>query len=114
MSKEKTGNGWGVGSKQEGARKMWTVISGCGVALFVFVLYLMTLAPTILPLDRAFPDSAMLQMQAAVLGITHPTGYPTYLTLAHLFTYLPVGDVAYRVNLASAVFGALSVRLTDI
>ncbi|MBA2344834.1 MAG: DUF2723 domain-containing protein [Rubrobacter sp.] len=109
MSKEKTGNGWGVGSKQEGARKMWTVISGCGVALFVFVLYLMTVAPTILPLDRAFPDSAMLQMQAAVLGITHPTGYPTYLTLAHLFTYLPVGDVAYRVNLASAVFGALSV-----
>jgi hypothetical protein len=44
-----------------------------------------------------------------VLGIAHPTGYPTYLTLTHLFTYLPVGDVAYRVNLASAAYGALAV-----
>ena len=109
MSEEKTKGGWAAGGKQDGARKVWAVIAGCGAALFVFVLYLMTLAPTILPLDQDFPDSAMLQMQAAVLGITHPTGYPTYLTLAHLFTYLPVGDVAYRVNLASAVFGALAV-----
>ncbi len=43
-------------------------------------------------------DAAMLQMQVAVLGISHPTGYPTYLMLSHLFTYLPVGDVAYRVE----------------
>ena len=41
-----------------------------------------------------------------MLGVTHPTGYPTYLLLAHLFTYLPFGDSAYRVSLASAVFGA--------
>src|SRR3712207_2991282 len=51
----------------------------------------------------------MLQMQVCVLGITHPTGYPTYLVLSHLFTYLPFGDAAYRVNLASAVYGALAV-----
>ena len=51
----------------------------------------------------------MLQMQVSVLGITHPTGYPTYLMLTHLFTYLPFGDPAYRVNLGSAVYAALAV-----
>jgi hypothetical protein len=50
-----------------------------------------------------------VQMQVAVLGITRPTGYPTYLMLTHLFTYLPVGDVAYRVNLGSAFYAALAV-----
>ena len=43
------------------------------------------------------------------MGITQPTGYPTYTMLAHLFTYLPFGDPAYRTNLLSAVFGAATV-----
>jgi len=86
------------------------VLAGSAAGLFVFVLYLRTLAPTVLYYDDpGMLDAVMLQMQVAVLGIAHPTGYPTYLTLTHLFTYLPVGDVAYRVNLASAAYGALSV-----
>ena len=85
-------------------------LAGALAALFVFVLYLRTLAPTVLYYDDpGMLDAAMLQMQVAVLGIAHPTGYPTYLTLSHLFTYLPVGDVAYRVSLASAAYGALAV-----
>lgn len=92
------------------SRKAGVVLAGIGVGLFSFVLYLVTLAPTVLPLAiPALPDSGMLQMQVCVLGIAHPTGYPTYLMLSHLFTYLPVGDCAYRVNLASAVYGALAV-----
>ncbi len=83
---------------------------GAGVSLLVFVLYLRTLAPTILPYDSpALLDVAMLQMQVCVLGITHPTGYPSYLMLSHLFTYLPFGDCAYRANLASAAYAALAV-----
>lgn len=86
------------------------VLAGSAAGLFVFVLYLRTLAPTVLYYDDpGMLDAAMLQMQVAVLGIAHPTGYPTYLMLSHLFTYLPVGDVAYRVNLASAAYGALAV-----
>src|SRR3712207_9227121 len=53
----------------------------------------------------------MLQMQVCVLGMTHPTGYPSYLMLSHLFTYLPFGDCAYRANLASAVYAALAVSV---
>ena len=83
---------------------------GVGVVLFVFVLYLGTLAPTVLPYDSPdLLDVPMLQMQVCVLGITHPTGYPSYLLLSHLFTYLPFGDCAYRANLASAVYAALAV-----
>ena len=86
------------------------MLAGAAAGLFVFVLYVRTLAPTVLYYDDPdMLDAVMLQMQVAVLGITHPTGYPTYLTLTHLFTYLPVGDVAYRANLASAAYAALAV-----
>ncbi|MDP8949791.1 MAG: DUF2723 domain-containing protein, partial [Actinomycetota bacterium] len=89
---------------------MGVALVGAGVSLLVFVLYLRTLAPTILPYDSpALLDVAMLQMQVCVLGITHPTGYPSYLMLSHLFTYLPFGDCAYRANLASAAYAALAV-----
>ena len=76
----------------------------------MFVLYLRTLAPTILPYDSPdLLDVPMLQMQVCVLGMTHPTGYPSYIMFSHLFTYLPFGDCAYRVNLASATYAALAV-----
>ena len=83
---------------------------GLGVAWFAFLLYLWTLAPTVLYYERPdLIDAAMLQAHAYALGITQPTGYPTYTMLAHLFTYLPFGDPAYRTNLLSAVFGAATV-----
>ena len=88
---------------------MGAVLVGAGVTLFVLVLYLRTLAPTILPYDSPdLLDVPMLQMQVCVLGMTHPTGYPSYLMLSHLFTYLPFGDCAYRANLASAAYAALA------
>ena len=93
-------------------RKWGAVLVGAATALVVFAVYLSTLAPTVLYYDRPeMFDSAMLQTQASVLGIGHPTGYPTYMMLTHLFTYLPFGDAAYRVNLASAVYGVVAVIL---
>ena len=86
------------------------MLAGLGVFVLVLVLYVKTLAPTVLYLqDPKLLDAVMLQMQVSVLGLTHPTGYPTYLMLTHLFTYLPFGDPAYRVNLGSAVYAALAV-----
>ncbi|MDQ3795245.1 MAG: DUF2723 domain-containing protein [Actinomycetota bacterium] len=98
--------------RKKRSRKVGTALVGVGVALFVFILYLRTLAPTVLPYDSpALLDVAMLQMQVCVLGITHPTGYPSYLMLSHLVTYLPFGDCAYRAILASAVYAALAVSV---
>ena len=103
-----------VGTKLGGGngllRRPGAALLGAGVGFFVFLLYLVTLAPTVLYYD--YPelfDPAMLQAEAAVLGIGHPSGYPTYMMLTHLFTYLPFGDAAYGVNLASAVYGACAV-----
>ena len=80
--------------------------------MFVFVLYLMTLAPTVLYYDRPLLlDSVMLQAQATTLGMTGPTGEPTWVMLTHLFTYLPFGDPVYRTNLSSAVYAAGAVLM---
>ena len=91
--------------------KRWApTLLGVAVAIFAGILYLGTLAPTVLPYGTPDTlDSPMLQAEVSVLGVGHPTGYPTYLMLTHLFTYLPFGDPAYRVNLASAVYAALAV-----
>src|SRR5215207_6846704 len=85
---------------------------GGAVAIFVGILYIGTLAPTVLPYGTPDTlDSPMLQAEVSVLGIGHPTGYPTYMMLTHLFTYLPIGDPAYRVSLASAVYGTAAVLI---
>jgi hypothetical protein len=89
------------------------VLSGAlSVVLISLLFYLKTLAPTVLYYDpTVFPDSVVLQVQAIVLGIPHTTGYPTWVMLTHLFTYLPFGDSAYRANLSSAVYAAAAVLL---
>jgi hypothetical protein len=70
-------------------------------------LYVRTLAPFLLP-----SDSGEFQVLVHQLGLAHTTGYSTYLILGHLFERsLPLGDVAYRVNLFSAVMAALAVAL---
>src|SRR5215207_3285787 len=91
--------------------KRWApALLGAAVAIFTGILYLGTLAPTVLPYSAPDTlDSPMLQAEVSALGVGHPTGYPTYLMLTHLFTYLPIGDPAYRVNLASAVYGVAAV-----
>ena len=86
--------------------------AGLLVAVAALALYLRTLAPTVLYYDYPdMRDAPALQVKAYLLGIPDVTGYPTYALLTHLFTYLPFGDPAYRVNLASAVFGAAAVFL---
>jgi hypothetical protein len=54
-------------------------------------------------------DSAEFAAGAYTLGIVHAPGYPLYLLLGKIFSYLPWGDVAYRLNLMSAFFAALTV-----
>ena len=61
-------------------------------------LYVATLMP-----GMAFDDWGEMQSVPHVLGVAHPTGYPTYLLTAWLFELLPIGSVAWRANLLSAV-----------
>lgn len=79
------------------------VVFAAGLALYVH-----TLAPTLLP-----ADSGEFQLVSAALGIAHPPGYPLYTLLGRLFTLIPLGDAAYRVNLMSALFAALTLALVS-
>ena len=67
-------------------------------------LYLRTLLP-----GMAFDDWGELQTVPHVLGIAHPTGYPTYILTAWLFELLPIGSVAFRANLLAAVCVAVAL-----
>jgi len=71
-----------------------------------FLVYVMTLAPGVYGFD-----SAELAAGVFTQGIIHPPGYPLYLLVGKLFTLLPFGDVAYRLNLMSAFFASLTVAL---
>ncbi len=79
-----------------------------GVSTVAFAVYLITLAPSLTNANYG-TDGGDLIAAARRLGVPHPTGYPTYTMLAWLFTHLPVGTIAYRVNLLSAVCAALAV-----
>src|SRR5437867_2640345 len=73
-----------------------------------FVLYLATLAPTVL-----WGDDAELQRRAFTGEIAPGLrGHPLWVVVAHLFTRLPIGDVAFRANLLCAFFAAIAVGLT--
>lgn len=73
------------------------------VALALFALYAATASGTV-----AMEDDGLFILSSYFLGIEHPPGYPLFTLIGHLFTYLPFGSVAYRVHLASALFGALT------
>ena len=75
-----------------------------GLFLLSFVLYLFTLTPRI-----CAGDSGELTTAIYNLGAAHPPGYPLYTMLGKIFTYIPVGTIAYRVNLLSAFFAALTI-----
>ncbi len=73
-----------------------------------FGVYNATLTPS---LSYKSPDGNELATIPYVLGLAHSTGYPLYTWLGKLFSLLPVGDVAHRINLMSAVMGAGAVAL---
>jgi hypothetical protein len=78
-------------------------------------LYARSAAPSVLA-----GDSAEFQFAAPLLGVPHPTGYPLYILLGKLASLLPLGDVAHRVTMLSALLAAatcsvvalLALRLT--
>ena len=74
--------------------------------LLPLAAYAATLAPTV-----TLEDSGSFIAVARCLGVAHPPGFPLWCLLAHAFTWLPVGDVAVRVHLSSAVFAAAACWL---
>ncbi|MBP9501655.1 MAG: DUF2723 domain-containing protein [Candidatus Promineofilum sp.] len=79
-------------------------------ALIALGVYVLTLAPDLSWANGAY-DGAELITASVTLGIPHPPGYPTYVLLGKLFSLLPMGTVAFRYNLFSAICAAAAVGL---
>ena len=70
-------------------------------------VYVRTLAPGVV----AELDTPMFQFIGRVLGVAHNPGYPLYVLLTYPIALLPIGSLPYRINLFSALCGALAVAL---
>jgi tetratricopeptide (TPR) repeat protein len=81
-----------------------------GARLVFFITlaaYVLTTAPTIGPID-----SGELSLAVNTLGIAHPTGYPLFTLLGKIWVTLMFwGDLAFRLNIFSALVGACSAAL---
>jgi tetratricopeptide (TPR) repeat protein len=88
----------GTRSLFESRDTLWAALLG----LIFFTVYAAGACPTIY-----VGDSGELVAAVDVLGIPHPTGYPLYVLLGKLWTLLvPLGSIAYRMSLFSAVAAA--------
>ena len=70
-----------------------------------FVVALVVYVRTLLP-GPSVGDWGEMQLIPAQFGVPHPTGYPLYILLGKVFSLLPVGSVASRADLLSAVCAA--------
>jgi hypothetical protein len=77
-------------------------------ALLALWVYVQTLSPTVAWVNQG-EDSGDLLAASATLGVAHPTGYPLFVLLGRVASLLPVGAVAFRINLIAALAGAASV-----
>ena len=76
-------------------------------AVIAGALYVREAAPSV-----GGGNSGEFQVMAHLLGIAHPPSYPLYLLLAKGAALLPLGgDVAWRINLLTALLGGTAVFL---
>jgi len=76
-------------------------------AALVFVLYLMTLAPS-----TAMWDTSEYIAAAYTLGLPHPPGNPFFVLLGRVFAILPIApNVAMRINILAAICSAAAAGM---
>ncbi|MBC8017752.1 MAG: DUF2723 domain-containing protein, partial [Verrucomicrobia bacterium] len=78
---------------------MYAVLS----VVIPFAVYMATLAPSV-----TFFDSGEFLTATASLGSAHSPGYPLFLMYAKAFTWIPLGNIAFRVNMATAFSSSLA------
>lgn len=88
------------------ADRRWRWLGPLFVVVALGPVYLLTMSRAV-----GAADAFEFQVVAPQLGIAHPTGYPLYLLLGKLFSLLPLGTMAWRINLASAVFAVLAAAV---
>jgi hypothetical protein len=82
----------------------WLPLAAAGLT---FAVYLVTIYPGLFGMG----DAAKFAFVGKVLGTPHAPGYPLYVMVSHLFSYVPIGTLAYRMNVLSAILAATAVAL---
>src|SRR2546429_9734844 len=73
----------------------------------IFVLYLITLAPS-----TAMWDTSEYIAAAYTLGLPHPPGNPFFVLLGRFFALLPIApNVAMRINILAALCSAIAAGM---
>ena len=75
--------------------------------LLIVSLVLLAIYAWTSPRSVALEDDSLFALASYFFGVAHPPGYPLHTALGKLFTLIPIGSVAYRVHMLSAVLGAL-------
>ena len=82
-------------------KKYYAILTG----IIVFIIYLTTLAPSVVEIDAG--ELATVQV---MLGIAHPTGYPLFTLLGYLFSLIPFHfSKIYQLNLLTSIWCSLAV-----
>jgi len=76
------------------------------ILIFFSFIYLISLYPVF-----STGDGGGLAVSAYMLGIAHPPGYPLYVELGKLFSFIPVGNIGSRIALISVVFSIASLYM---
>ena len=76
------------------------------LAVATFGVYWATLSAGVLG-----GDAGELQFVPPILGLPHPTGYPLQVLLHKGWSVVPIGSVAYRLNLLDAAIAGAAVGL---
>jgi hypothetical protein len=77
------------------------------VSALVFLLYIVTLAPS-----TAMWDTSEYITAATVLGMPHPPGNPLFVLIGRVFAILPIASsIAVRINILAAVCSAVSAGM---
>ena len=74
------------------------------LGMIVLALYLATLSQHV-----GAADVFEFQVVMPQWGIAHPTGYPLFVTLGKMFSLLPLGSMAFRLNVFAALIATLAV-----
>ena len=61
-----------------------------------------------LPTNVVLEDDGFFILAGYTKGIAHPPGYPLYTLISYYFSFLPLGNIAQRFHILSAVFAAFS------
>jgi len=76
------------------------------IFISTFAIFLFFLTPNV-----NTGDAGDLITSSYYLGVAHPSGYPLYMLVAKTLTFLPFGNIAFKVALISALFSSLSLTL---